>query len=413
MKQTPIHLFLLTLLTFLTACAPTATVVKPGIEQLEASNFALLKGKRIGLITNPTGIDSHFRSTVDILANSADLTLTTLFGPEHGVRGDFSAGDAVQNNTDAKTGIRCYSLYGKTKKPTPEMLAEIDVLVYDIQDIGARSYTFISTLGLAMEAAAENNVEFVVLDRPNPLGGNRVEGSIVTDGFFSFVSQYAIPYIYGLTVGELARYLNEEGCLANKTKCKLTVIPLQNWTRNMSFTDTKLPWVPSSPHIPRANSAYFYSATGILGEFDANMVGIGYTLPFEVLALPHINADSVATEMNKLGLDGIHFRPIQFKPYYGANKGQAYSGVQLHITDFKTVRLTSIQFYFAQVIYQMYHLSIFEQNTNRYDMFDKVCGSNSIREKFCTAYKYTDIQAMWEASSTNFKNVSRKYYLYK
>ncbi|HBZ36043.1 MAG TPA: DUF1343 domain-containing protein, partial [Rikenellaceae bacterium] len=184
--------------------------VMTGLEVLKASNFKILEGKRVGLITNPTGFDNNIKSTVDILFEAPNVKLVALFGPEHGVRGNAHAGDRVEASTDSKTGLPVFSLYGDTRKATPEMLKGIDVLVYDIQDIGCRSFTYISTMGLAMEAAAENNIEFVVLDRPNPLGGLKVEGNVVEDGFISFVSQFKIPYVYGLTCGELATLLNEE-----------------------------------------------------------------------------------------------------------------------------------------------------------------------------------------------------------
>ena len=199
--------------------------VKAGIEVLRDRNFDLLKGKRVGLVTNPTGVDSQLRSTIDILHKRVNLV--ALFGPEHGVRGEFSAGDHVDNQVDERTGIPVYSLYGSNRKPDRQTLELVDVIVYDIQDVGVRSYTYISTLGLVMEAAAELGREVVVLDRPNPLGGFRVEGPLVEEGFHSFVSQYKIPYIYGLTCGELALFLNGEGMLNDGVICRLQVVPME------------------------------------------------------------------------------------------------------------------------------------------------------------------------------------------
>jgi uncharacterized protein YbbC (DUF1343 family) len=255
--------FLLFLLIFtLVGSKVAARRVKTEVEILKEQNFSSIKGKRVGLITNPTGVDRNLTSTVDLFYHSKEFTLVALFGPEHGVRGDYSAGESISNTKDAETGLPVYSIFGKTRKPTPEMLRGIDVLVFDIQDIGSRSYTFISSLGLAMEAAAENNIEFVVLDRPNPLGGIKMEGCLTEKEFTSFVSQLPIPYIHGLTVGELAIYLNEEGLLSNKIKCKLTVIPMKGWKRRMTFDQTGLPWVPSSPHIPFNVSPVFYPCQG-------------------------------------------------------------------------------------------------------------------------------------------------------
>ena len=224
MKRIHIIIWCLCTLSVLATQAQKITI-KTGLEVLKEQRFQCLKGKRVGLITNPTGVDNHLRSTIDILHEAPEVNLTALYGPEHGVRGDVHAGDKIDSGTDPATGLPVYSLYGATRKPTPEMLKDIDVLVYDIQDIGCRSFTYISTMGLAMEAAAENNIEFVVLDRPNPLGGLKIEGCIVEDGFFSFVSQYKIPYVYGLTCGELALMLNADKQPGKA--CKLHVVKMK------------------------------------------------------------------------------------------------------------------------------------------------------------------------------------------
>ena len=223
---------------------------------LKEQNFKCLEGKRVGLITNPTGVDNHMKSTIDILHEAPNVNLVALYGPEHGVRGDVHAGDHVTDIKDASTGLPVYSLYGKTRKATPEMLKDIDVLVYDIQDIGCRSFTYISTMGLAMEAAAENNKEFIVLDRPNPVGGLKIEGNLTEDDCISFVSQFKIPYLYGLTCGELAFMLNGEKMLKDGKQCKLQVVKMKGWKRKMDYTQTGLQWVPSSPHIPHPHSAF-------------------------------------------------------------------------------------------------------------------------------------------------------------
>jgi len=386
--------------------------VKTGIEMLRESGFSVLKQKKVGLITNPTGVDSKLQSSIDIIFQSKACSLVALFGPEHGVRGNFTAGDAINSETDEKTGIPVYSLYGKSRKPDAEMLRGIDVLVYDIQDIGVRSYTYISTMGLAMEAAAENNITFVVLDRPNPLGGYRVEGPLVEDGFFSFVSQFKIPYVYGLTAGELALYLNSTK--PDSLRCKLHVVKMKGWNRSMTFEQTGLPWVPASPHIPRANSSFYYAISGILGELDANMIGVGYTLPFEVFATTYANADKVATQMNALNMEGVIFRPIYFKPYYMAQKDKEFSGVQVHITDFKKISLTEIQFRFSEVMHQLYpEKSVFDGVPDRYAMFDKVCGTDKIRIAFLKNHKFDDIKDLWNNDAVEFKQKSEKYYLYK
>ena len=258
--------------------------IKTGIEVLKEQNFRCLEGKRVGLITNPTGVDNNMKSTIDILHEAPNVNLVALYGPEHGVRGDVHAGDHVTDIKDASTGLPVYSLYGSTRKATPEMLKDVDVLVYDIQDIGCRSFTYISTMGLAMEAAAENGKEFIVLDRPNPVGGLKVEGNLVEDDCISFVSQFKIPYLYGLTCGELALMLNGEKMLTDGAQCNLHVVKMKGWKRKMDYTQTGLQWVPSSPHIPHSHSAYFYPVSGILGEFGYMSIGVGYTIPFQMFA---------------------------------------------------------------------------------------------------------------------------------
>ncbi|MCL2502917.1 MAG: DUF1343 domain-containing protein, partial [Bacteroidales bacterium] len=325
--------------------------VKLGIDVLRERNFDILQGKRVGLITNPTGVDRFLKSTVDILFEADGVDLVALYGPEHGVRGDVRAGDKIGDAKDSKTGVPVFSLYGATRRPTKEMLTGVDVLVYDIQDIGCRSYTYISTMGLAMEACAEHGIEFVVLDRPNPLGGEKVEGCLTEDGNISFVSQFKIPYVYGLTCGELAMMLNEEGMLEDK--CKLTVVPMEGWKRSMDFSQTGLQWVLTSPHVPEAVSSHFYVTTGILGELGVVSIGVGYTLPFQLVATDSIPAEKLADRLNALNLAGVYFRPIYIKPYYSVGKDLDYQGVQIHITDYKEVALSDIQFYIMQEMYSL------------------------------------------------------------
>lgn len=382
--------------------------VKTGVEMLREGGFECLRGKRVGLVTNPTGVDSNLKSTVDILFEAEEVNLVALYGPEHGVRGDVLAGEKVSDQVDAKTGLPVHSLYGKTRKPTAEMLKGIDVIVYDIQDIGCRSYTFISTMGKVMEAAAENNIEVVVLDRPNPLGGLKVEGSGVSEGYFSFVSQFDIPYIYGLTCGELALYLNEE------IKCKLTVVPMECWERNMLWADTELPWVPTSPHIPSPEAAICYPATGIIGEMGFINIGVGYTLPFQLMAAPWANAVALADTLNAKELPGVAFRPIVFKPLFGAMQGVSVQGVQIHITDFANARISEIQFHVIDVMSKLYpeHKLFSEETKKRNNMFDKVCGTDFIRTEFSKNYNASDILPYWRAGEEAFREKSSKYYLY-
>ena len=391
----------------------TSQNIKTGLEVLKASNFKVLEGKRVGLITNPTGFDNNLKSTIDVLHEAKNVELVALFGPEHGVRGDVHAGDKIENMTDAKTGLPVFSLYGKTRKATPEMLKGIDVLVYDIQDIGSRSFTYISTMGLAMEAAAENNIDFVVLDRPNPLGGVKIEGNLTEDGFISFVSQFKIPYIYGLTCGELAVMLNEENMLGKK--CKLSVVEMEGWKRDMTFEETGLQWVPSSPHIPQPISAIAYPISGILGELGYMSIGVGYTIPFQMFAAEWVEAEKLSERLNSYCLPGIKFRPMHLKPFYSVGVGKNLQGVQVHVMDYKKAALSDIQFWVMQAVAELWPEKAVFANANegRYRMFDQVSGSDQIRIKFSQRHKFEDIKNYWYKDVESFRKLSQKYYRYK
>lgn len=406
-------------LTWLIAAAAILAVtahpkVKPGIEVLRENNFDILKGKRVGLITNPTGVDNDLRSTIDILHESPEVNLVALFAPEHGVRGDIPAGQKVTASTDKATGVKVYSLYGATRKPTPEMLKDIDVLVYDIQDNGCRSYTFISTMGLAMEQCARLGKEFVVLDRPDPLGGNKTEGPVTEPDCISFVSQYPIPYIYGLTPGELARLLYEEKMLSTDKPLKLTVVPMKGWNRDMLFSDTGMPWVLPSPHIPSAETAVYYPATGIAGELDYLNIGVGYTMPFRTFAASWINGRDLADNLNALQLPGVMFRPISYKPYYGFGKGTHLNGVEVYVTDFDKAELTLVQFYVMQELARMYpaHKASAGAAPARFGMFDKVCGSKAVRTGFFKRHRVEDIDRLWHKDLPAFEKTKKEYHLY-
>lgn len=394
--------------------SPTGPVL-PGITVLQRDGFRQLDGMRVGLITNPTGVDNSLNSTIDILAEAPNVRLTALFAPEHGVRGDHVAGATVTNSTDPKTGVPVYSLHGKNLKPTPEMLQNVDVLVYDIQDIGTRSYTYISTMGLAMEVAAQNNKKFMVLDRPNPLGGNKMEGNIAEQGYFSFVSRYPIPYIYGLTPGELARYLNGEGLLKSGMKVDLTVIPMTGWHRSMTFADTGMPWVLPSPHIPDPSTALLYPATGIMGELDYVSIGVGYTLPFKLAGATWIDAQKLSDRLTALKIPGVEFRPIHYKPFYAIFKGENLHGVEVYVRDASAAPLTLIQFYIMQELAALYpsQKAFSKATPARLAMFDKVCGSSKVRELFGKNYKVRDMEDFWNKDIEAFKARAEIYMLYK
>ncbi|QKT02971.1 DUF1343 domain-containing protein [Ectothiorhodospiraceae bacterium 2226] len=379
---------------------------------LAAQDFAPLAGKRVGLITNATGVDRALRSTADLLHESPEVELVALFAPEHGVRGDRPAGERIASYTDETTGLPVHSLYGRTRAPTPEMLAGLDVLVYDIQDIGVRSYTYISTLGLAMGAAARAGVAVLVLDRPNPLGGERVEGAPVEPGHETFVGAYPIPYVYGLTVGELAQMMVGEGWLGEDLTVDLEVVPLEGWRRDMDFRATGLPWVMTSPHIPTPESAAFYAATGILGELQVLSEGVGYTAPFRFIGAPWIEPARFAAELNALGLPGVHFRPVHYTPFYGRDQGKALGGVELHLRDPAQAPLMAIQLHALAVHNRLYpqHDAFARAATDRLRMFDHVAGGPRLRAALMEGGNAW--QAELERGVATFQERAARYYLY-
>ena len=407
---------ILTLL-FLLASLSLSAQVYTGIDMLERYGFGQLRGKRVGLVTNPSGVDRYLRSTIDILFEAPDVNLVALYGPEHGVRRDAYAGDHVASGKDPKTGLPVYSLYGSTRKPTPEMLKGVDVMVYDIQDVGTRSYTFISTLGLVMRACAEKDIEVMVLDRPNPLGGLKVEGSYVEPNFFSFVSEFRIPYVYGLTVGELANLINEEGLNCGvdgkeaPLKCRLTVIPMRGWERSMLYKDTGLPWILPSPNIPSEASAIGYPSAGIAGEFGYLNIGVGYTIPFQTFAAPWIDADKLKEKLDSYNIPGTAFRTIHYKPISGSSYMQ--HGVQFFYTDYESATISLTQFYVMQAVQELYPARNPYKTLGKTRMLDIVCGTDYVRKEFEKRLKVEDIESWWMKDVEAFKELSKNYYLYR
>ena len=416
------RIFLLTVLSFAFLAYGVQAkepVVKTGVEVLRDRNFEGLVGKKVGLVTNPSGVDSHLQSTIDILYNAPGVELVALYGPEHGVRGDLYAGDHVTDFKDPVTGLPVYSIYGATRKPTPEMLKGIDVMVYDIQDVGVRSYTFISSLGLVMEACAGEGIEVMVLDRPNPLGGNKIEGCLAEQPFNSFVSQYRIPYVYGLTVGELAVLINEEGLNRGQkgdqdpVRCALSVVPMEGWTRDMLYEDTGLPWVLPSPNIPYKDTPMYYAASGVCGELYGFMnIGIGYTLPFQVFGATWLDPDLLKKRLEEYALPGVSFRTIWYKPFSGSQKGMLVGGLQFFFTDYGKARITETQFYVMQAVAELYPDKKAFEVISGHGLFDKVCGTDYVRLEFSKGYKVDDIIEYWRKDEDSFRALSQKYHIY-
>jgi uncharacterized protein YbbC (DUF1343 family) len=373
--------------------------VRLGIDNLE-TDFSILSGKNVGLITNATGVDSQFNSTIDVLF--AKVTLKALFAPEHGIRGAATAGASVGSETDEKTGLPVYSLYGTTYKPTDEMLEGIDVLVYDIQDVGSRFYTYISTMEYAMQAAKEHNIAFVVLDRPNPLSGNVVQGSVLEENHKSFVGVTRIPQRYGLTIGELAGFMNTEDNIG----CDLTVIKMTGWTRNMYYEDTGLTcWVLPSPNMPTIDTAVVYPGN-CLFEGTNLSEGRGTTKPFEIVGASWVDGQKLSDKMNSLGLSGVFYRATSFTPTTSKFSGVSCGGVEVHVTDrsvFDSV-LSGISLLYT--IRDMYPDSFAYLDNGQ---FERLTGTDSIR---AGTYTLAELKAQFEESSRTFKENSAKYYLY-
>lgn len=411
-------LFVLAILALCFSAAASPKVM-PGIEVLREMDFEPLKGKRVGLVTNPSGVDHELRSTIEILHQAPQVNLVALFGPEHGVRGDVYAGGHVADTVDPATGLPVYSLYGPTRKPTAAMLEGIDVMVYDIQDTGTRYYTFISTMGLVMEACAPLGIEVMVLDRPNPLGGNKIEGCYVERPYNSFVSQYKIPIVYGLTPGELAVLINEEGLNRGQrgdqpaVKCKLSVIPMKGWKRDMTYEQTGLPWVLPSPNIPYGYTAIYYACSGPCGEiYNYLQVGISYTIPFQVFAAQWIDPEKLIAELKSYDLPGVAWRTIWYKPFAGSQAGKLIAGVQPYITDYEACRLTEIQFYVMQALAKLYPDHLPFGPNEKIGLFNKVCGTDYIKNTLSKRYQVSDILDYWRKDEAEFRALSQKYYLY-
>jgi uncharacterized protein YbbC (DUF1343 family) len=391
---------------FLTLTLGARAAISLGLDELEKNHFALLQGKRVGLVTNPSGADSQGRSAVDVLYHGTGFKLVKLFGPEHGIDGQTGAGLSVSNSRDRRTGLPVYSLFitprGNFRHPTPEMFAGLDVIVYDVQDLGNRSYTFISTLGYVMDEAAKDNVQVVVLDRPNPLGGVRIEGPRLDSSFTpSFVGLYNIPYVYGLTSGELAEWINAKYL---PKACKLTVVAMRGWARPMVWEDTGLRWVATSPNIPTAAAARAYTATGFLGEIGIES-GCGGPHPFEVVLGHGWDAGMVTSRFNSLHIPGVHARP------WSAGSD---TGMFLQIDPRNAGNLTGINFQAIDLLQnEIDHFSTFgHTDFDQRDMFDKVAGNTIIRRQLVDGRSAASIIRSWDSGVAHWAVERQPYLLY-
>ena len=389
--------------------------VQTGIEALAAEGYRRLAGLRVGLVTNPTGILPDLTSTIDALHRAPGVKLRALFGPEHGVRGDVPAGDAVEGSRDSETGLPVFSLYGRTRVPDASMLKGLDALVFDLQDIGSRSYTYLSTLGCVLEGASAHRIPVFVLDRPNPIGLTRVEGGPTRDGFFSFVSKYPVSYRHGMTLGELARMIVGEGWLPGGRRADVTVLPCRNLTRSAATWEAfgGLPWVPTSPHIPDARTPLFYAATGITGELPTLSIGVGYTQPFELAGAPGIGAESFARELTRRNLPGMAFRAATWTPFYAALKGKSCGGAQLYIEDPTRANLSRVNFEILDAIRTLAPGRRWFTQAESTRLFDLGCGTDRVRKAFESGANAARLWELFDEGRPAYEARRKAYLIYQ
>ncbi len=370
-----------------------------GIDVLEAENFAPLAGKRVGLITNQTGIDRQGRSTIDLLAHAPGVKLVALFSPEHGIRGALD--ERVSSTKDEATGLPIYSLYGETERPTPAMLAGVDALVFDVQDAGVRFYTYITTMGYAMEAAAQRHLPFYLLDRPDPLGGERVEGPMLDRERTNFVGYFAMPVRMGMTLGEMAKMFNVQ----KKIGCDLHVIRLQNWQRRMWFDDTGLPWVNPSPNLRSVTAGILYPGLEIL-QAGGVSVGRGTSKPFELLGAPWIRGDELAAYLNQRAIPGVRFAPEKFTQDSGLYKDEPCEGVKIELTDRNALQSMRMGIEIASALAKLY--------PGKLDVgkMIELVGNDATVQQLEAGADPAAIVASWSGDLKAFRTLRTKYLLY-
>lgn len=345
-------------------------------------------------------------------AKEGGYTLTALFAPEHGLNGKAYASNQVVDSKD-RDGVPIYSLHGATRRPTAEMLKNIDLLIYDIQDIGSRSYTYVNTLFFVMEEAAKKKIPILVLDRPNPINGKMVDGPMMHDKWRSILGYVNVPYCHGMTVGELATFFNEE----YKVGANLRVIKMVGWDRKMSFSDTELPWIPLSPHVPEPTTPLFYPTTGLLGELSLVNIGIGYTLPFKLVGAPWIEADKFAETLNKQRFPGVHFEPFHYRPFFGKFAHKDCQGVLIVITDRQTFLPVTTQYMIMGILKTLYPKEFKEALTAakaKMEVFNKANGTDEVyRLMNENTHIVWPLKALHQEKRKEFLTLRQKYLLYR
>lgn len=406
----------LALLTLLPA--PAAGTVALGIDVLESRQFRELQGKRVGLLTHPAGVNRRGESTIDVLRRAPQVNLVALFGPEHGIYGNERASQPIDDQVDERTGLPVYSLYGRYRRPTPEMLERIDVLVIDLQDVGVRSYTFVSAMRYAMEACFSAGVEVVVLDRPNPLGGLKADGPPLDEEWMSYVGAFRVPYVHGLTIGELARISKARpGWLQVPDQVRrdgqLTVVPMRGWERHMMWPETGLKWIPTSPNIPDLSSVLGYAMTG-LGQMHSGFShGIGTPYPFRLLRHSSLEPEALRDLLRQRRIPGLDYRIVETRTAAGA----PIRGVYPLVSDWESFRPTEISFHMMVIGTRLRGSNPYRNlSHNEMDLFNKHVGStgwwNEIRSLGDQA-RLEHFIDRWQAEAKTFQEATREYWLYR
>jgi len=382
--------------------------VKPGLEVLIDEQLDLVQGKRVGVITNHSAVTSDCTHIVDALLK-AGVNITALYGPEHGVWGHVADGQEIDSSKDPRTGIPVFSLYGPTKRPTPEMLDLVDIIVYDLQDVGARFYTFTYTMSYCMQACAEVGKKFIVLDRPNPITGLKVEGRVLDPKFASFVGLHPIPFRHGMTIGELARMFNGEyGFNAD-----LEVIPCKGWERCMWFDETGLPFVWPSPNIPTWESALAFVATCLIEGTELSE-GRGTTKPFEMVGAPYVDAFKTADRLNSIGLSGVRFRATYFIPHLSKHNGVPCAGVQIHFMDRDQVNAVEVGLHVVKTLQDLHPGDFkYRERTDGVNHFDRLAGSDDVQNSLVAGVPVKEIMASWTPELEKFLETRWSYLQYR
>jgi uncharacterized protein YbbC (DUF1343 family) len=389
------------------------TVVSLGIDRLLDTDRDLVRGTRAGLVCNPASVDARFRHTVDRLAGDPDVSLAAIFGPQHGFRSNLQDNMIeTPHATDARRQVPIYSLYSETREPTADMLAGLDVLIVDLQDVGTRVYTFVYTMANCMRVAAKYGVRVVVCDRPNPIGGEAVEGSLLREPWTSFVGQFPIPLRHGLTIGELARLFNDQFGIG----CALDVVPLANWRRDMYLDRTGQPWIIPSPNLPTLDSAVVYPGA-VLVEGTMLSEGRGTTRPFELIGAPWIDGERLAEAMNARGLPGAHFRAAFFEPTFQKHARQTCGGCQIHVTDraaFEPVRTTVeliAEFRRQDPVRFAWRRPPYEYEHDK-EPIDILYGSDQLRKTVDSGGDVAALIASWRADEDAFRRLRQPFLMY-